>query len=482
MKLAAKLILISVVAVVAVMAASNFYAAHFTLLRIKKNHQEYADKMADELEPSIIKAWETDGMEGLKKELSRLDIQPVARWVWFEEETVTATTRPSANADFSEVITRKQTVSFVAKMGDGSRQLYTYCPVDLGGDRTGGLEFTKTLEEHDRETWEDFLEFLIAITSMALVSVLTVWIAGVRMIGRPLDTLVKATKRIGNGDFSGKIELKGNDELSQLGHSINTMSERLEEQNRKIEQETGERITAMKQLRHADRLKTVGRMAASIAHEVGTPLSVVSGRAALIGKGNLTPEQLKQNAETIQSESDRISTMIRRVLDFARQSPPQKSSADLNEILIQSCELLTPLAKKQQVEILTSLADDRALAMIDSGQIQQVLTNMIMNGIQAMPAGGQLALELSRQQVLLNDSEPTDYWVINIKDQGLGIPAENLESIFEPFFTTKDVGQGTGLGLSIAYTIMQEQDGWIEVESEIDNGSNFKIFLPAVAG
>ena len=479
MKLAAKLILISVVAVFAVMAASNFYAAHFTLARIKKNHQEYADKMADELEPSIIKAWESDGMVGLKKELSRPEIQPVARWVWFEK-SVSATTRPFANGDFSEVISRKQTVSFVDEMSDGSRQLFTYCPVDLGNDKRGGLEFATTLEEHDLETWEDFLEFLIAISSMALASILTVWIAGVRMIGRPLDSLVDATKRIGNGDFSGKLEFRGNDELSQLGHSINTMSERLEEQNKKIEQETSERITALKQLRHADRLKTVGRMAASIAHEVGTPLSVVSGRAALIGKGNLTPEQIKQNAETIQNESDRISAMIRRVLDFARQSPPQKSFADLNEILIQASELLMPLAKKQKVEIRTSLATERAMAMIDPGQIQQVLTNMMMNGIQSMSSGGKLELDLCRQQVVSNGAEPTDYWVIGIRDQGDGIPAENLESIFEPFFTTKDVGQGTGLGLSIAYTIMQEQDGWIEVESEVDKGSNFKIFLPAV--
>jgi two-component system NtrC family sensor kinase len=482
MKLAAKLILISVVAVVAVMAASNFYAAHFTLARIKKNHQQYADKMADELEPSIVDAWKSGGINALEKHLSRPDIQPVARWVWFEEETVTETRRPYANADFSEVITRKQTASYVVKMGDGTQHLYTYCPVDLGDAKKGGLEFTKTLEEHERETWEDFVEFLIAISSMALVSILTVWIAGVRMIGRPLNTLIDATKRIANGDFTGRINLPGNDELSQLGRSINNMSQHLEEQNKTIENETNDRINAMKQLRHADRLKTVGRMAASIAHDVGTPLSVVSGRAALIAKGDLTPAQVKQNAETIQNESDRISAMIRRALDFARQTPPQKSSTDLNEILIQSSELLTPLAERQQVEIRTSLADDRAMAVVDPGQIQQVLTNMIMNGIQSMPTGGRLELGLRLQQVVLNGHKPTDYWLIGIKDQGEGIPAENLESIFEPFFTTKDVGQGTGLGLSIAYTIMQEQDGWIEVESEVKQGSHFKIFLPALPG
>ncbi len=478
MKLAAKLILISIVAVVAVMAASNFYAAHFALARIKKNHQQYADQMANELESSLVKAWQTGGMEAMQARLASQNFQPVARWVWFEQ-TVTGTTRPYADADFSEVETHKRTVSFVTELSDGSRNLYTYCPIDLGDDRQGGLEFSKTLDEHDRETWEDFLEFLVAVTSMAIASILVIWIAGVRMIGRPLNSLIEATRRIGDGDFSGKIELPGRDELGQLADSINGMSERLARQTQTIRHENEDKISAIKQLRHADRLKTVGRMAASIAHEVGTPLSVVSGRAALIAKGELTPEQIKKNAETIQSESDRISGMIRRVLDFARQAPPQKSATDLNEILIQSAELLSPLAEKQLVKFRTSLANGPAIAVVDAGQIQQVLTNMIMNGIQSMTQGGTLTLGLTQKQVVFSGSEPADFWVISIEDQGTGIPAENLESIFEPFFTTKDVGQGTGLGLSIAYSIMQEQDGWIEVESEVDKGSDFKIFLPA---
>ena len=479
MKLAAKLILISIIAVVAVMAASNFYAAHFALARIKKNHQQYADRMATELKSSLVKAWQTGGMEAVQAQLASQNIQPVARWVWFEQ-TVTETTRPLADADFSEVETRKRTVSFVTELGNGSRSLFTYCPIDLGEDRQGGLEFSKTLDEHDQETWEDFLEFLVAVTSMTIVSILVVWIAGVRMIGRPLNSLIEATRRIGNGDFSGKVELPGRDELGQLADSINSMSERLATQTQTIKHENEDKISAIKQLRHADRLKTVGRMAASIAHEVGTPLSVVSGRAALIAKGELTLEQIKKNAETIQKESDRISAMIRRVLDFARQAPPQKSAADLNEILIQSAELLTPLAEKQHVKLRTSLANGEAIAVVDAGQIQQVLTNMIMNGIQSMTRGGTLTLGLKQHQVVLSGCQPADYWVISIEDEGTGIPTENLESIFEPFFTTKDVGQGTGLGLSIAYSIMQEQDGWIEVESEIDRGSHFKIFLPAV--
>ena len=131
-------------------------------------------------------------------------------------------------------------------------------------------------------------------------------------------------------------------------------------------------------------------MAASIAHEIGTPLSVVSGRAALIAKGDLSAEKVKQNAETIQSETDRITDMIRQVLDFSRQLPSEKTEVDLNEILIQVTELLTTVAERKGVAIESALAGTRALACLDGGQIRQVLTNIVVNGIQAMESGGDL--------------------------------------------------------------------------------------------
>jgi two-component system NtrC family sensor kinase len=301
------------------------------------------------------------------------------------------------------------------------------------------------------------------------------------MIGRPLNQLADIANRIGQGDLSGRLNLKGKDELSQLATAINAMSQRLQDQKQVIENETNVKIEVMKQLRHADRLKTVGRMAASIAHEIGTPLSVVSGRAALIAKGSLSQEKIQQNAETIQGETERIAGMIRQSLDYARQSPTEKSPVDLNEALIQATELLKPVAERHLVRFKVALADQLAMSFVDASQIHQVVTNLVMNGIQAMPEGGELELGLTQQEATVNAS-PAEYWVITVTDQGSGIPAENLESIFEPFFTTKDVGKGTGLGLSIAYSIVQEQGGWIEVESEVGKGSQFQVFLPVLSG
>lgn len=481
MKLAAKITFVSVIAMSAVLAASNFYAAQITFASIKKNHQQYADNMTEKLKGAIVDAWKKGGVTALNEKLAAQVSQPIARWVWFEE-TVTATTRPQASGDFSPVITKKQTASFISTDRDGTRNLYTYHAVDLGEPRVGGLEFTTTLEEYDRETVKDFYEFLIAVGLMAGVSILVVWIAGVRMIARPLTKLNEATQRIGDGDFSRRVKLGGNDELSQLADSINEMSQHLEDQKQAIEDETSNKINMMMQLRHSDRLKTVGRMAASIAHEIGTPLSVVSGRAALIANGKLTEDKVRQNAETIQCEIERISAMIRQVLDFARQAPTEKSAVDLNEVLIQAIGLLTPLAEKQQVELKVSLADQPAMSFVDATQVNQVLTNIIMNGVQSMPDGGTLDLGLTRRAGVSKSSKPDDYWEISVRDQGCGIPPENLESIFEPFFTTKDVGKGTGLGLSIAFGIVQELGGSIEVESEVGKGTRFQILLPAIGG
>ncbi|MGI9497909.1 MAG: ATP-binding protein [Mariniblastus sp.] len=481
MKLAAKLSLVSVIAVIAVLAASNYFAAQIAISKIKRDHEAYAEKMASQMESSILDAWQSGGVEAMRSALRMEGKPPVARWVWFEE-SVTATTRPSTTADFSTIVTRQAMTSFVSTVGDGGHLLHTYYPVDLGVPRAGGLEFTRSLDDYDRETMDKLIESLIVVGFLSVVSILVVWFAGVRLVANPLNKLTAATKRIGEGDYRFRVELSGKDELTQLGRSINEMSARLDAQKLAIERETRDKLLITQQLRHADRLKTVGRMAASIAHEIGTPLSVVSGRAALIAKGDLSAEKVKQNAETIQSETDRITDMIRQVLNFSRQLPSEKTEVDLNEILIQVTELLTTVAERKGVAIESALAGTRALACLDGGQIRQVLTNILVNGIQAMESGGTLYLSLNRVLPETgNEGRRASFeWEIRVRDEGIGIPEENLESIFEPFFTTKDVGDGTGLGLSLAYNMIQEQGGQIEVSSELGEGSEFRIFLPGL--
>jgi signal transduction histidine kinase len=237
----------------------------------------------------------------------------------------------------------------------------------------------------------------------------------------------------------------------------------------------------MEQLRHADRLKTVGRLASGIAHELGTPLNVVSGRAELIASGKLVGNEITGSAAAIKAEAEKMTGIIRQLLDFARANSPHKAPADLWQVVSQTVGLLRALAEKRKARLCFVPGSDPAVAEVDAAQIQQVLTNLIVNAIQAMPEGGEVNIHVRRQAARdpgSREDRQEAYFAIEVRDQGVGIAAENIQHLFEPFFTTKGVGEGTGLGLSIAYGIVQEHGGWIDVTSRPDEGSCFTVFLP----
>jgi signal transduction histidine kinase len=363
----------------------------------------------------------------------------------------------------------------------GVRHLLTYCPVRLASGGLGGLELAESLHSLDEQANATLRAGLASIGAMAVAGVLVCWLIGVRWVVRPLERLIDKTRRVGQGDFSEPLDLKRHDELGELAAALNEMCQQLDHQQQRIQTETTERLAAMEQLRHADRLKTVGRLAAGIAHELGTPLNVVSGRAGLIASGKLTGEEVRQSAMTIKNEADRITGIIRQLLDFARRRSPQRSQIDLREVARQTTQLLEPLASKRGVELRVEGNGRPVMACADFAQIQQVVTNLVMNAIQAMDHGGDVRVRLGselRAAPEAADSEPSTFAVLAVEDQGVGIAAEDLEHIFEPFFTTKQVGEGTGLGLSIADGIVREHGGWMEVESRPGQGSRFAIFLP----
>jgi signal transduction histidine kinase len=169
-------------------------------------------------------------------------------------------------------------------------------------------------------------------------------------------------------------------------------------------------------------------------------------------------------------------------LDFARQCPPRRNPTDLNDLVQRTLHLLQPLADKKQISLAFQPATPPLVAAVDQGQLQQVLTNIVMNAIHAMNSKGTILVELSDVARAAEEIAEVRPWArISIQDQGPGIPREIQEHLFEPFFTTKDVGEGTGLGLSIAYGIVQEHGGWLDVHSERGHGARFDVYLPLQA-
>jgi two-component system, NtrC family, sensor kinase len=237
-----------------------------------------------------------------------------------------------------------------------------------------------------------------------------------------------------------------------------------------VQEETTARIQALEQLRHADRLTTIGQLTSVIAHEIGTPLNVASGHAQLMNEETLDRQEAAESARVIIEQCRRISNIVRLVLDYARRPEPRKSSVGMRDLVKSTVDLVATLAKKQNVSIAVSDADGELQAEVDSAQMQQALTNLLVNAVQASSPG---------QTVHVRLEQPLESELcISVQDHGTGMSEEVQQRLFEPFFTTKAVGQGTGLGLSIAGGIVEEHGGRIEVTTSIAGGSTFQVHLP----
>ena len=325
---------------------------------------------------------------------------------------------------------------------------------------------------------------LAATLAVTLVCGLIAVLLGFRLVGQPVRLLRDRAQGIGKGDYSTRLNLRQRDEIGDLAREIDAMCERLEEANRRVAEETQARVLALEQLRHSDRLATVGQLAAGVAHELGTPLAVVGARAELLASGELPGPEVVDNARVIGEQTGRMTAIIRQLLDFSRRRSAQLAAADLRPMVQRTLDLLGASARRHRVHTDLVAGPGPLLARVDQAQLQQAVTNVIVNGIQAMPSGGRLTVRVAEREA----TPPTGleggagpYACIEIEDEGPGIAPDDLGRVFEPFFTTKPLGEGTGLGLSVAYGIVTEHGGWFEVESAVGRGTAFRMYLPIAA-
>ncbi len=238
-----------------------------------------------------------------------------------------------------------------------------------------------------------------------------------------------------------------------------------------IERRQAEEATAklQEQLRHADRLATIGQLAAGIAHEINEPLSTILGFAQLIDDAESPLEQVKLDLKKIINASLHAREVVRKLMLFSRQMPPKKESINLNKIIKDGIYLLENRCTKNGIEIIRVLSNDLPTITADPGQIHQILINLLVNSMQAMPEGGKLSIYTGLED---------DYVYFTIQDNGIGMSEDIKEKIFLPFYTTKDIDQGTGLGLSVVHGIINSHNGKIHVDSTEGKGTTFTIYLP----
>jgi two-component system, NtrC family, sensor kinase len=372
-------------------------------------------------------------------------------------------------------------VTYSGRGQKGPGHLYTYVPVDVGAGRSGALELSESLSTMKAFAGMTMIRTLALIGVLVLLSAIFLVLLGYRMVGRPLRALIGKTRRVGQGDLSEPIDVHGHDELSELAAALNQMCVQLEESRLKTQIETEGKIKALEQLRHEDRLKTIGLLASGVAHELGTPLNVVSGRATMIASGDLSTGEISDSACVIKSQAERMTSIIKQMLDFARRSPSEMRVVELGGIVRRTIDILSPLASKHAVSLRLDGDQHPLPAILDPQKLEQVLTNLVVNAIQSMQRAGEVRISIrcERSRSPAGDREPErEYIRIDISDEGRGIRAEDIPRIFEPFFSTKQAGHGTGLGLSIVQGIVQEHGGWMDVASEVGKGSRFSVFLP----
>jgi two-component system, NtrC family, sensor kinase len=427
----------------------------------------------------VSETWVIEGEELATGLIERVNER--MSWVgvrWLRPNEISKT-RFAAQSD-KKALAEGHEVSRILESDSSERTLYTTVPIVVQNFSVGAIELSESLAPEREFVRTTVLRVLAATGIMIGICAVIMFLLGMLLVGRPMRELVAGARRIGDGDFSKGIVVGQRDEVGVLASEMNAMAARLNDAHHRIAEKTAAHIATLAQLRHVDRLKTVGQATPGIVHDLGTPLTVISARAKMIANGEVEGEEVVQGAKIIAEQTDRIAAMVRRILNFSRRGDVEKSAEDLVELGRTTTNLLAPMALKSRVRLEWEKGETPALAIVDAGQIQQTVANLIINAIQVSDKG-RVYVGLDTVTIANGDG-PNDrlreYFRLYVQDDGPGILPEVLPRIFDPFYTTKTSEEGTGLGLSIAQEIVRDHGGWIDVSTDVGRGSRFSICLP----
>ncbi len=342
------------------------------------------------------------------------------------------------------------------------------------------LQLESYMREDDRATYRFILALCLA---MAAAIVIIVFAITKFSISRPAAELVWRMREVGARDTLARVPVRGRDEFAMVSHEFNGMCARLEAAHQSLASEQERRRDAEVRLRNAERLAGLGRLAAGLAHEIGTPLNVISGRAESLQRSTRGDASTERSLQIIRTQIDRIVRIVRDMLDFARMKPPRRIPITLRETLQSVLDLIEDQMKSRGIAVETVLGGSLPALHADPDQLQQVFLNLAVNAMDAMPEGGRLRIQGGVEDRVDPErgGEPRACMVVRFEDTGTGIRQEHRHHVFDPFFTTKETGRGTGLGLSVSYGIIEEHSGWFDLESREGGGTHVTVILPLQA-
>jgi signal transduction histidine kinase len=487
LKLTLKLALALVPGALIVIAAAAF-------LELRRDRAEFeADQRADDravagaLADNMATLWEAVGEPSVRAAMERVrTVEARFRVSWVEVAGRAAGADGGAlpPAERAALARGEEVLWRAAPTRNGPGWLHVVAPVRARGAVVGGIDVSEPPLDLRAQVGHTIRATLLTTLVLAATMMLLTLLVGVWLVGGPVSVLIGQARRVAGGDLGARSRPHQRDELGELGRELNRMLDRLEAAADEVRASTRERFATLEQLRHAERLTTVGRLASSVAHELGTPLNVVAGRARLIVEDE---HDARAHAGIIIAEAQRMTKIIRQLLDYARRRPPEKKREDLTRLAADTLSLVATLASKRRVELAfdhPGAPPAAAPVTVDPAQVQQALTNLVVNAIQASADGGRVDVTLQVARARrpgargADPSTEAEVFALTVCDHGPGMPPEVLARVFEPFFTTKPVGEATGLGLSVAHDIVEEHGGWIAAESEPGHGSRFIMFLP----
>jgi two-component system NtrC family sensor kinase len=359
---------------------------------------------------------------------------------------------------------------------------YAFPLKDKKGKNIGGisiLQHTSFMEEDIKTAeWNILITILILIGGIVAIVLL-----GTRKwILQPISHLIVGINHIARGDLDTRIDLRRKDEISQLAEAFNQMAVELKKAEQEVIHQAEAKVELERSLRQSEKLATIGQLASGLAHEIGTPLNIIGGRAELIKRRLEDNEEAQKNLDIIVHQAERITKIIQQLLGVVRKKKPEQKTLKIGTLLENMLDFLDHQIQKQGVRVVKEIGGDIPPVIGDPDQLQQVFLNLILNAIQSMPKGGSLHLSASAKRISKEglESGQRQYGVVSVMDTGMGMEKEVVQNIFNPFFTTKDTG--TGLGLMVSQGIVQDHEGWIDVESEMGKGSIFRAYLPSLPG
>ncbi len=363
-------------------------------------------------------------------------------------------------------------------------ELFISAPLLFEGKSIGGIAlYSSLIPVYELLRKSEKLILLYIFLDTIILAIVGIYLLS-RLVVRPIHRLLKMTEEYKDREIIIFATEQSTDEIGNLSRSLSNMLGRLDENKKELkdhisslEDANAELKMAQTEIIRSEKLASVGRLAAGIAHEIGNPLGIILGYLELIRKNDIPESEKRDFIDRVEKEVTRINIIIRQLLDFSRPSSGKMIESDVHDLVYSTLEMLKPHTMMNDIDIILELRASEYKVMADPNQLQQVFLNIMMNAADAISEQGDNEKSEPRR-FIIESCNKGEFIELRFTDNGPGVNDEDLNKIFDPFYTTKEPGLGTGLGLSVCYRIVEGLNGKISAESNPDGGLTVVVLLP----